>query len=62
MIVVSVVVNMIEIIVCKGMIRICKEENEEIYFYIDMVCVGFFMFEYLLCLVMCLNCLRFIIN
>ena len=62
MIVVSVVANTTETIACKGVIRICKEENEETYFYIDTVCVGFFTFEYLARLVACPNGLRFIIN
>lgn len=62
MIVVSVVANTTETIACKGVIRICKEENEETYFYIDTVCVGFFTFEYLSRLVTCPNRLRFIIN
>ena len=62
MIVVSVVANTTETIACKGVIRICKEENEETYFYIDTVCVGFFTLEYLSRLVTCPNRLRFIIN
>ena len=62
MIAVSVVANTTETIACKGVIRICKEENEETYFYIDTVCVGFFTFEYLTRLVACPNRLRFIIN
>lgn len=62
MIVVSVVANTTETIACKGVIRICKEENEETYFYIDTVCVGVFTFEYLARLVTCPNRLRFIIN
>jgi len=62
MIVVSVVANTTETIACKGVIRICKEENEETYFYIDTVCVGFFTLEYLARLLTCPKLLRFIIN
>ena len=62
MIVISVVANTTETIACKGGIRLCKEENEETYFYIDTVCVGFFTFEYLARLVTCPSRLRFIIN
>lgn len=61
-IVVSVVTNTAETIACKGAIRICKEENEETYFYIDTVCVGFFTFEYIARLIVCPNRLKFIIN
>ncbi|KAL9955294.1 hypothetical protein ACROYT_G036596 [Oculina patagonica] len=62
MIVISVVANTTETIACEGAIRICKEENEETYFYIDTVCVGFFTFEYVARLVTCPNRLKFIIN
>lgn len=62
MIIVSVVANTTETIACKGVIRICKEENEETYFYIDTVCVGFFTFEYLARFVTCPNRLKFLIN
>ena len=59
---VSVVANTTETIACKGAIRICKEENEEVYFYIDTVCVGFFTLEYIARLVTCPNRLKFVIN
>lgn len=61
-IVVSVVTNTTETIPCQGAIRICKEENEDIYFYMDTVCVGFFTFEYVTRLAVCPNRLKFIIN
>lgn len=62
MIVISVVANTTETIACDGAIRICKEENEETYFYIDTVCVGFFTLEYVARLVTCPNRPKFIIN
>ena len=62
MIVISVVANTTETIACKGAVRICKEENEETYFYLDTVCVGFFTLEYMARLVTCPNRLKFIIN
>lgn len=59
---VSVVANTTETIKCEGALRICQEENEETYFYIDTVCVGFFTFEYVARIIVCPNRLRFIIN
>lgn len=61
-IVISVVANTTETIACKGTIRICKEENENTYFYIDTVCVGFFTFEFVSRLLTCPSRLKFIIN
>ncbi|XP_022785676.1 uncharacterized protein LOC111326015 [Stylophora pistillata] len=61
-IVISVVANTTETITCEGTIRVCKEENEDTYFYLDTVCVGFFTFEFASRLLTCPNRLKFIIN
>lgn len=59
---VSVIANTTETIDCQGVVRICQEENQEVYFYIDTVCVGFFTFEYLTRLIFSPNRLRFLIG
>ena len=59
---ISVVTNTAETIACKGAIRICQEENEETYFYIDTLCVGFFTFEFIARLIFCPNRLQFLIT
>ena len=59
---VSVIANTTETIACQGVVRMCQEENEEAYFYIDTVCVGFFTFEYLTRLIFSPNRLRFLIG
>ncbi|XP_068673707.1 uncharacterized protein [Montipora foliosa] len=59
---VSVVANTTETIACKGALRICQEENQQTYFYIDSCCVGFFTIEYLLRFIFCPSRLRFVIH
>lgn len=59
---VSVIANTTETIACQGIVRVCQEENQETYFYIDTVCVGFFTFEYLTRLIFSPNRLRFVIH
>ncbi|XP_031548541.1 uncharacterized protein LOC116286221 [Actinia tenebrosa] len=59
-IVVSTVASITETIPCSMTLKVCKENNQDVYFYIDSGCVAFFTIEYLLRLITAPKRLHFV--